>query len=103
MRRNQKKPGTSLSNYDRIDRCEESGRTPVVGPATPRVSSGTITKLGCMYSEAIPAAVVVGVTIVMGDPFVAVAMASGATNSDVSLFFFIFSKSEYSTKVVFEA
>lgn len=47
----------------------------MAGPATPRVSSGTITKLGSMYIEAIPAAVVVGVTIVMGDPIVAVAMA----------------------------
>jgi hypothetical protein len=103
MRRKQKKNGTSLFNYDRIYRCEESGRTPEAGPATPRVSSGTITKLGSMYIEAIPAAVVADVTIVMGDPIVAVAMEGGATNSDVSLFSFIFPKSEYSTKVVCEA
>jgi hypothetical protein len=56
-----------------------------------------------MYIEAIPAAVVVGVTIVMGDPIVAVAMAGGTTNSDVPLSSFIFQKSEYSTNVVCEA
>ena len=56
-----------------------------------------------MYIEAIPAAVVVGVTIVMGDPIVTVAMAGGTTNSDVSLSSFIFPKSEYSTNVVREA
>ena len=75
----------------------------MAGPATPRVSSGTITKLGSMYIEAIPAAVVVGVTIVMGDPIVAVAMAGGTTNYDVPLSSFIFQKSEYSTNVVYEA
>jgi hypothetical protein len=56
-----------------------------------------------MYIEAIPAAVVVGVTIVMGDPIVAVAIAGGTTNSDVPLSSFIFPKSEYSTNVVCDA
>ena len=56
-----------------------------------------------MYIETVPAAVVMGVTIVMDDLIVAVAMAGGTTNSDVSLSSFIFSKSEYSPNVVCEA
>ena len=43
-----------------------------------------------------------GVTIVMDDLIVAVAMARGTTNSDVSLSSFIFSKTEYSTNGVCE-
>ena len=49
------------------------------------------------------AVVVVGVTSAVDDLIVVAAMAGATTNSDVFLFSFIFSKTQYSTDVVCKA
>lgn len=101
MRRTQKKTAQACPNMTVATDVKTAGGHLWQDLQLRLVSSGTITKLGSVYIEAIAAAA--GITIVTGGLIVAVAMAGETTNSDVRLSSFIFSKTEYSTNVVCEA